>query len=96
MFDSLVPGLSGIIAQTSAQTDREDYSYSDDEIPNNDKSAVCKTFSPDWRKKPFKSILNCGQCDKSARWVHLTFHSSTRLLRRGDNFQWPLCAAESN
>ena len=97
VIDSQVPGPSGITAQTSAQqTEPEDYSDSDDEIPEQDKCVVCKKFSPDWRKRPFITILNWGQCEKCAGWVHLSFCSPIRVLRRGDNFQCPLCAAESN
>ena len=83
VIDLQLPGPSGITAQTSAQqTEFEDYSDSDDGIPEQDKCFVCKRFSPDWRKRPFITILNLGQCEKCAGWVHLSFCSPIRVLRR--------------
>ena len=97
--DSQIPGPSGIpdikLRKKINVTENEDYSDSEDEMPEKDKCIICKKSNPDWRKKPFVIILNWGQCDICAGWVHLSFCSPVRVLRRGDAFLCPLCQAKS-
>jgi len=62
-----------------------------DEETDEEKCIVCKRFSPDHSKKPHVIIVNWGQCDVCGGWVHLSFCTPVRVIRRGDTFTCPFC-----
>ena len=48
---------------------------------------VCKRFSPpNLNDRPYLKTVNWGHCDKCGHWVHLTFCSKQKVLRRNDSF----------
>jgi hypothetical protein len=92
---NIEPSTSGI--QTKKMTLNENFSSSESEIDEEtDKCIVCKSFYPDSSKKPQLLIVNWGQCDTCKGWVHLSFCSSVRVIRRGDKFLCPFCCDTSN
>lgn len=59
---------------------------------DSDKCIVCREFYPkDKSRMPFLTIVKWGQCDQCQGWVHLSFCTSVRVLRRGDSFLCPNC-----
>ena len=93
--DSQVASTSGVPAAKKSKQDKvlsEDLfsSDSEDELPEKSKCIICKRANPDWSKKPFIFILNWGQCDKCDGWVHLSFCTPVRILKRGDPFICPI------
>ncbi|XP_052257808.1 uncharacterized protein LOC127862643 [Dreissena polymorpha] len=65
---------------------------SEEDITDSEKCIVCKKFSPDLSKRPYIVIVKWGQCDKCSGWVHLSFCTTIRVIRRGDNFLCPQCS----
>lgn len=87
--DLPVPGPSRLQRQLSQH---EDDSDSDDSISESDKCIVCHLFYPK-EKNLYQSlnIVKWGQCDKCDGWVHLSFCTPVKVLRRGDSFLCPRC-----
>lgn len=70
----------------------EDSQSSESETDESEACIVCKKFTPtDMHLKPFLYILKWGKCDKCLGWVHLTFCTPIKVLRRGDTFLCPSC-----
>lgn len=73
----------------------DDFDSSDGEdISESEKCVVCKNFSPDMSKRPYIVIVSWGQCDKCSGWVHLSFCTPVKVIRRGDTFLCPSCSAQ--
>ena len=98
--DSQVLGPSGIRVKTLSSKTKtskpEDHSNSEDEVLEESKCIVCKKSSPDWKKRPYVIMLNWDQCDLCEGWVHLTFCTPGRDLRRSDSFMYLTCESESH
>ena len=89
---SPVAGPSGVPLKKMKKVQIESCdSDSEEDIPDYEKCIICKRSSPDFSKKPFIIIVNWGQCEKCNGWVHLSFCTKVRVLRRGDTFLCPIC-----
>lgn len=69
----------------------ENIESSDEEVLESEKCVVCRRFSPDTSKRPYVIIVSWGQCDQCKGWVHLSFCTNVKVLRRGDTFLCPTC-----
>ncbi|XP_060568482.1 uncharacterized protein LOC132727089 [Ruditapes philippinarum] len=89
------PGTSGVSVNKKRKVNppiENSFDSSDEEnVRENEKCIVCKKFSPDMSKRPNVIIVNWGQCDKCSGWVHLSFCTPVKAIRRGDNFLCPSC-----
>ena len=71
---------------------QDDDSDEDIEVDDSEKCCVCKLFSPpDLSKCAFIKIVSWGQCDQCSHWVHLSFCSKVKALRRDSDFLCPCC-----
>jgi hypothetical protein len=90
------PGTSGASVNKKRKVNPpiENSCESSDEenVEENEKCIVCKNFSPDISKRPYVIIVNWGQCEKCSGWVHLSFCTPVKAIRRGDNFLCPSCS----
>ncbi|KAH3694234.1 hypothetical protein DPMN_081674 [Dreissena polymorpha] len=68
----------------------------DSDIAESDKCIMCKLFYPPCTdtKLSFINIVKWGCCDLCQGWVHLTFCTQIKVLRRGDSFLCPKCTSE--
>ena len=61
------------------------------EIDETEKCIVCKEFTPkDIDKKPFLTIVTLACCDNCQGWVHLSFSTTERVIRRGGHIFVPV------
>ncbi|XP_052798487.1 uncharacterized protein LOC128230336 [Mya arenaria] len=75
------------VLESSENCDSSD----EEDVPDSEKCVVCKHFSPDRTKRPFIIIVSWGQCDQCSGWVHLSFCTHVKSIRRGDAFLCPSC-----
>lgn len=94
--ESKIPGTSGINKSGGPiSLDSDSYcssSNDDDDIDESEKCCVCHLFQPkEFHECASLVFLKWAQCDICNHWVHLIYCSSTRVIRRGDEFRCPHC-----
>lgn len=89
------PSTSGILSKRQPKVV---ITYSDSEtdmkVEYNESTdcCVCRKFSPpNLNDRPHLKIVTWVDCDKCGHWVHLTFCTTQRVIRRGDTFLCPHC-----
>jgi hypothetical protein len=76
------------VQQESSESENSD-------IDESEKCIICKQYQPEnLDKYPHLIIVKWGRCDSCDGWVHLSFCTPIRVLRRGDSFYCPLCTHE--
>jgi len=66
----------------------------DDTESEEEKCCVCGKFYPEKSDYDHIKIVQWGQCDTCNKWVHLSFCTRVKVLRRGDSFLCPTCKSE--
>ena len=84
------PSTSGLQINTHSEKGPE--SDLDEDITDEEKCCVCASFSPpDLKKCQYLKIVSWGQCDMCNHWVHLSFCTPERVVRRQGTFLCPHC-----
>ena len=83
-----------VASRTSNGPNNSDSENEDDVVTNeSDNCCVCKRFSPpNLADLPYLKIVSWAQCDKCGHWVHLSFCTSVRVVRKNTEFHCIHCA----